>query len=183
MKDNNTSKLYILDIELWESLILREKKDYHLSDVWQAEDLSKPLSMLDAKSLHHFANQSPVKGQKILFIHSVDSAKADVLNSLLKIIEEPPPYLQIILLAESGRILPTILSRVIICKEDNSAKIISEKSQVNSSQKQWENVLEGMRLDLDEQKTAAQRLLYLSTLRHNTVQTDNVLEGYLKKND
>lgn len=162
-----------------------KKQGYHLSDIWVAEDLSKTFSMADVRSMHHFASQSPVRGKKIVFIHGIDSARIEVLNGLLKIIEEPPSFLQIILLSESAQILPTILSRVVICNNFNSAKIISREEIAlapQSSFDKWKNVLDGLQSDLETEKAVAKKLLYLHTLGHSTVQTENVLEGYSKQN-
>lgn len=67
----------------------------------------------DIRNLQHFANLPPYEGTtKVFIIQSADYMSAEASNSLLKVLEEPPPNLVWILLAvDESRLLPTIISR------------------------------------------------------------------------
>ena len=68
--------------------------------------------------------------RKVYIIPKADTMNQSAQNSLLKILEEPPEYCTIILIAEnSGNFLPTILSRAPIFKFLN----ISGYSDLNCS--------------------------------------------------
>ncbi|NMC00622.1 MAG: AAA family ATPase [Thermoanaerobaculaceae bacterium] len=62
------------------------------------------------------AELPPYEGKKLIFIIEPSEAlNANCQNALLKILEEPPPYVQFILIAkEVSRLLPTVRSR---CQE------------------------------------------------------------------
>jgi DNA polymerase-3 subunit delta' len=63
--------------------------------------------------LQHALPYAPVVGRRRVFIiERADTLTEPAANSLLKVIEEPPPYVNFVLLApNASRLLPTILSR------------------------------------------------------------------------
>ncbi len=79
------------------------------TQIWQFWDREgKPRGILQ-----HALPYSPSIGRKRVFIvERADTLTEGAANSLLKVLEEPPPYVMFILLApHAGRVLPTILSR------------------------------------------------------------------------
>ena len=64
------------------------------------------------RSLIHSAQYLPSEGPGKIFILTAASFMKEAANSLLKVLEEPPDYVHIILCAENpGELLPTIRSR------------------------------------------------------------------------
>ena len=64
------------------------------------------------RSLIHSAQYLPSEAPRKLFIVTAASFMKEAANSLLKVLEEPPDYVHIILCAENvGELLPTIRSR------------------------------------------------------------------------
>ena len=64
------------------------------------------------RSLIHSAHYLPAEAPKKIFILTAASFMKEAANSLLKVLEEPPATVHIILLAENpGELLPTIRSR------------------------------------------------------------------------
>ncbi len=77
--------------------------------------------------------------RKIYIIPNADTMNISAQNSLLKVLEEPPEYCTIILLAENREaFLPTILSRVSVFKffaltDDEVEKYLAENFEVTDS--------------------------------------------------
>jgi len=67
----------------------------------------------DMRELHHLANLPPYEGKcKVFIIDDAEYLSTEAANSLLKILEEPPPkVVWLLLTAEESRLLPTIISR------------------------------------------------------------------------
>ncbi len=64
------------------------------------------------RQLIHSAQYLPAEGPRKLFILTAANFMKEAANSLLKVLEEPPDYVHIILCAENpGELLPTIRSR------------------------------------------------------------------------
>jgi DNA polymerase-3 subunit delta' len=64
------------------------------------------------RSLIHSANYLPAEAPRKIFILTASSFMKEAANSLLKVLEEPPATVHIILLSENpGELLPTIRSR------------------------------------------------------------------------
>jgi DNA polymerase-3 subunit delta' len=64
------------------------------------------------KSIIHSANYLPAEAPRKIFILTAASFMKEAANSLLKVLEEPPATVHIIILAENpGELLPTIRSR------------------------------------------------------------------------
>ena len=75
----------------------------------------KELLMEQIKAMARQAVYAPTMSKhKVCIIDGADYMKAPAANSLLKLLEEPPPYWLFILIAtDINKLLPTILSRVI----------------------------------------------------------------------
>jgi DNA polymerase III delta prime subunit len=59
------------------------------------------------------ASQSPLGGQRLLIVTSADELSDIMQNTLLKVLEEPPEHLTIILQTKlPGQLLPTVRSRL-----------------------------------------------------------------------
>jgi DNA polymerase-3 subunit delta' len=67
----------------------------------------------DIRELQKFANLPPYEGKcKVFIIDDAEYLSTEAANSLLKILEEPPPkVVWLLLTAEERRLLPTIVSR------------------------------------------------------------------------
>ena len=64
------------------------------------------------RTLIHRAQYLPTEARAKIFIITASSFMKEAANSLLKLLEEPPPYVHLILLTENpGELLPTIRSR------------------------------------------------------------------------
>lgn len=64
------------------------------------------------RSLNHNIQRGPLEGWHKLYIFPSAAFMNEAANALLKVLEEPPPYAHILLLAENPRdLLPTIRSR------------------------------------------------------------------------
>jgi DNA polymerase-3 subunit delta' len=84
------------------------------TQIWQFWDReNKPSGVLQNTLPHH-----PVIGRKRVYIvEKAETLTPGAANSLLKVLEEPPPYAFFILLAtHPARMLPTILSRSMIVR-------------------------------------------------------------------
>lgn len=75
----------------------------------------RQISIQQVRLLRERAQYRPLKGQwRIILIDGIDRANEQAANSLLKTLEEPPPYLILIMTAENPYdLLPTIRSRSI----------------------------------------------------------------------
>ncbi|MCJ7575137.1 MAG: DNA polymerase III subunit delta', partial [Dehalococcoidia bacterium] len=67
----------------------------------------------DIRGLQRSANLPPYEGKcKVFIIDEAEYLSTEAANSLLKILEEPPPrVVWLLLAAEEGRLLPTVISR------------------------------------------------------------------------
>jgi DNA polymerase III subunit delta' len=75
----------------------------------------RQISIQQMRLLKERAQFGPISGShRVFLIDSIDRANEQAANSLLKTLEEPPPYLIIILTAENSYdLLPTIRSRAV----------------------------------------------------------------------
>lgn len=76
----------------------------------------RQISIQQMRALKERAQFGPLKGQwRVFLVDRIDRANEQAANSLLKTLEEPPPYLILILTAENAYdLLPTIRSRSVI---------------------------------------------------------------------
>ncbi|MBN2411198.1 DNA polymerase III subunit delta' [candidate division KSB1 bacterium] len=67
------------------------------------------------RELRHVSNLKPMEGKRIVIITEAHNMTAEAANSLLKILEEPPGFMHLILITSRlNTLLPTIISR---CQE------------------------------------------------------------------
>jgi hypothetical protein len=66
--------------------------------------------------VREFARMGPLRAQrKVVLIEEAERMNPDSANALLKLLEEPPPYLKFVLVTNAiSRVLPTILSRCVV---------------------------------------------------------------------
>jgi DNA polymerase-3 subunit gamma/tau len=79
----------------------------------EAEGIAEFIPVAQIRRASYWGRLAPLGRRKLLLIESADRMKEEALNSLLKILEEPPERLTIVLsTARRGGILPTLLSRL-----------------------------------------------------------------------
>ncbi len=166
----------VIPAQEWPSLYKTASDMSHPADIWIGEALDKPLTVADIKALHHFAGQTPVGERKIAVLGAADQLRPEAANALLKLLEEPPAYLFLILVSESHRILPTLQSRVQRVKPGivSSVPGSGERSTFSS----WQDFLSQLPLIHTGARGQAKRMLYYQPLLHSTVQQAVVLEGF-----
>jgi DNA polymerase-3 subunit delta' len=93
-----------------------------------ALDSRTEISIDDIRELQHSANLPPYEGRcKVFIIDDAEFLSPEAANSLLKILEEPPPrVIWLLLAAEEDRLLPTIISR---CQRLELKPLPSERVQ------------------------------------------------------
>ncbi len=73
------------------------------------------ISIEKIRELRHTSTLKPLEGQRVVIIAEADKMTVEAANSLLKILEEPPPAMHLILTtSRANALLPTIVSR---CQE------------------------------------------------------------------
>lgn len=147
---------------------------YHASDFMSL--ISDIPTMAEVKKVHTFTSQTPVSGKKLVVLGFADHFRAEVSNSLLKLLEEPPENLSVLLVSESGRLLPTVRSRVREVRVDGED--LAAKPGELTFFKRWQELLTSYTVEGKADREAAKRLLYLQPLNHTTVNQDEVLEAY-----
>jgi len=113
-----------------------------------------------------FASQTAVGGSRMIAIPCADQLTRETANALLKLLEEPPVGVSILLFAETDRMLATIRSRVQVLFLDSN--VLSEQRMIRFYQD-----LDSLR---DPSKT--RKFLYYAPLLHNTIQTDIVFDAF-----
>ena len=95
-----------------------------------------PQNLIKIGQIRTVINRSqrlPTEGPARIFVLTTASFMKEAANSLLKVLEEPPPYVHIILLAENlGELLPTIRSRCAVAHlgalpVDDIAELLAER--------------------------------------------------------
>lgn len=88
----------------------------------------------DIRALKSFLNTKPIKSPiKTIIIHPADKLTPEAQNALLKTIEEPPAYVQLILVTQiPQKLLPTIVSRCEL-KFSSSLVALAEWDQSKTS--------------------------------------------------
>jgi DNA polymerase-3 subunit delta' len=83
------------------------------TDLHEVFPQNKALRIEQIRKIQTAAGLAKINGRKkIIILYEADSLREEAANSLLKILEDPPPDTVFILTAENGdRILPTIISR------------------------------------------------------------------------
>ena len=105
-----------------------------------------PQMMIKVDQVRHVINSihyKPSEGRKRVFIFSDSAFIKEAANALLKILEEPPGYAAIILLAKNpGDLLPTIRSRCVLFRlaplsiEEIEKDLAKQRPEWNTKQRQ-----------------------------------------------
>jgi DNA polymerase-3 subunit gamma/tau len=79
----------------------------------EAEGIAEHIPVAQIRKASFWGRLAPLGRRKLLVIENADRMKEEALNSLLKILEEPPERLSIVLCsARREAVLPTLLSRL-----------------------------------------------------------------------
>jgi DNA polymerase-3 subunit gamma/tau len=79
----------------------------------EAEGIGEHIPVAQIRRASYWGRLAPTGRRKLLLIEGADRMREDALNSLLKILEEPPERLNIVLsTTKRDAILPTLLSRL-----------------------------------------------------------------------
>ena len=159
-----------------EELIAMLQPLVHASDFWLPETLEKPVTMADIRSLIAFAARSAVGENKLAILPGADQFRQEVANALLKITEEPPERLTLLLLGESTHIPATLKSRVTILTSLEKFANIEDKGKQTVRQ-QIKELQSAYQLTDYQDLEKAGHLLYLLPLLHGTVQTGSILDA------
>ncbi len=92
----------------------------------QIIESEKSIGISDVKTAQKFAQSIPVKSdKKIIVFKQAEKLTTEAQNALLKLLEEPPAYLILILSSQSThQFLPTLISRCQIIKGNHLQKTI-----------------------------------------------------------
>lgn len=92
------------------------------------------ISIDDIRELQHGASLPPFEGRwKVFIIDGAENLSLEAANCLLKVLEEPPPRVMILLLAENeAKLLPTVISRCQRLELKPISNVEVEKVLVNS---------------------------------------------------
>lgn len=175
------SNWIVLDKGRWASLFTKLASAYHPADFWLASGEPKPVSVADLRQLKQFAAQTPVGTGKLAILAGAHNWRQEVANGLLKLLEEPPTYLKILIVGESSQLLPTLASRV----QQLNLKLIEGNLELaqdkDSTMQRLQSCLQGFDLDNLAERQAAQTLLYYQPALHSNLNADVVLEGFSKQ--
>ncbi|PIR42670.1 hypothetical protein CO058_00435 [candidate division WWE3 bacterium CG_4_9_14_0_2_um_filter_35_11] len=108
----------------------------------------KKISIAQARELIKFASLRPLNStQKVAIIKDAQLMTVEAQNSLLKLIEEPPEYLQIVLSVDNPKnLIDTVLSRCIITRIKNPQKSSTSFSSGDS----FDEFIEVISMDIGE---------------------------------
>lgn len=148
--------------ELWERIVA----DVHPSDRWSPEDWSKSLAIKDIRTVQQFAGQGAVGKGRVVALPHADQFTRETANALLKLLEEPPAGLSLVLFGETDRMLATVRSRVQVVPV--ASELVSEKRLTQFYQQ----------LNALQKPELTRRFLYYAPLFHATLQTDAVLDSF-----
>lgn len=151
--------------EDWDAIWQEYSQGVDPADLWVPMDITQTLTMEQGRELQRFAILQPRGKEKMALIPGLDTVRTDLANSLLKLLEEPPDYLRIIMLGESRKVLPTILSRVQVIESDAAGELSD----------QWSEALTGFPVHSPSQREKIRAILYLASLRHNQIKAENVV--------
>jgi hypothetical protein len=142
----------------------------HLADTCTVGSMEKPPTMAEIRSAQAFASRSAVGAFKLICILHADQLSAETANALLKLVEEPPPGLYVVLLAAVDRFLPTLRSRL---------SVVSDGVAVaEGTAAQWATILSSLDLADPAQRQLASQLLFWYPLVHTGVRSGTVLDAF-----
>ena len=157
----------ILPLELWSTEIEQIRQSFHPADFWQPDSL---LTIAEVRLLQHFAARTPVGLRKVAILPKADQWRTEVTNSLLKLLEEPPLYLELILFAESDRLLPTVRSRVCVQYANETTVVESDL---------WSEQLRRCNPITVENAALVEQLLYLQAVTHSGHDSKRIVNSLL----
>lgn len=136
----------------------------HPADFWAPENLTNVPSVQLAQELRRFVQVSAVgeKGRMVI-IPQADRLLREAANTLLKTLEEPPPGVHLILLAEKDGVLPTIRSRV-------QMVVVSK----GASQTPWKSVLTSYSIENPDDRQLLRDTLSLVPSVHQGIRSDTL---------
>lgn len=155
----------------WEGVQKEVQGLVHPADYWQSEG-AIPL-MAELALFQQFVSQSPIGEAKVAFFSGVDHYRPEIVNALLKVIEEPPVYLYCLLLSESEDILPTLRSRLQRHAWQNKGIVGSQ-----TEREQWAATIQPLTDGNPEERATAQKLLFWYPLLHQGIKTETVLAAF-----
>jgi hypothetical protein len=150
------SSLVIAPIEKWVGISEFLTNQVHKADCWTVPEGMSLFSMEGVGMVQRFAETYPIGLQKVAILTHAENWRAEVANALLKLLEEPPAYLTLVLLAERERVLPTVRSRLQVYQVGENASSV------------WNSVLDRSMQRGGEGRIRAKDLLYLMPLFHAT---------------
>lgn len=115
-------------------------------------------SVDDAREVARFASSSPIQGDTKLVVIAATRIFHEAQNALLKLFEEPPTGVTLVLCVPSlGQLLPTLRSRILVLPNTASVNSASEFLTLNSEGrgKYVAKILERTKSDKDEEKQKA----------------------------
>ncbi len=102
----------VLPADRWEAIAAEVRSQIHPADYWQPADLSALPTVADIADARSAASFTAVGRAKAIMLPNADQWRPEVANALLKLLEEAPEGVHLILLSGSDRLLPTVRSRV-----------------------------------------------------------------------
>lgn len=169
------SSLIISPASTWDTLREKCASLVHTADFWQSATADKPLSMAEVRLLRQWAERTPTATRKIAFLQAGDTFRGEVANALLKLLEEPPSYLCIVVVAETNHLLPTLLSRLLQLHFQQESAIIKGSSQAAHG---WQKVLGQIDAKDRQERERLRELLYLQPLVHTGINEEAVLNAF-----
>lgn len=167
----------VLPRAAWESVAASIAAQVHPADFWLADGDEQLLTMAEVRALHQFAAHTPVGERKLAVIGGAHELRPDTANALLKLLEEPPAYLQVLLIGESDHLLPTLASRARRLEEGYFQASPYETATDFSRVEAWREALSALDLTDPRQRDHARNLLRYQRLLHRTINQPLVLDG------
>lgn len=183
----NTSRLVIVPKSAWLELNLTFSKQVHPADFWTSFYLEKSMTMEQVRDLLRFAYTTPSDQKKMVVLFGGDLLSLSVSNALLKLVEEPPDYLSLIIVSETNQLIPTVLSRLSTLEASQiSANIIKDSAfnQLSDGERgQWQQYMNELDLSKDQNLKQAEEALFISSLTHLGIRVKTVTETLKKTHD
>lgn len=122
IKTNNLSHAYLI-IGDFSPQIFLEMFKINFPDFFELRE--DPIKVGNIRDLIHWLNLKPHSSpKKLVVLYNIDKMTLEAANSVLKVLEEPPEFAIIILQAEKNdKILPTIISRCQIIRQESQTDI------------------------------------------------------------
>ncbi len=151
---------------LWDSLWKARTTGTHPGDCFSFEEWGKAPGVKDIRAIRTFSGQQAVGGAKYIAIPQADKLSREVANALLKLLEEPPMGVHVILFGETDRMLATVRSRVSV--QNVGAGELSEERLIRFYQT----------INAFDSPHLARKFLYYAPLLHATLQSDVILDAF-----